>query len=268
MKGERKPVNSIVLANNIKRAVGIAKTNAPIILTAITNLSTISAVIFGVRATPKAVQLIREAEEKKGDKLNTGELIKTTWKLYVPAAVFTALSVASSVGATRVSLKRNATLAGLYSASELAMKEYQEKVVDTVGKEKKQEIDDKVATDKAVEAAKTLPYESVIDTGRGHNLYFDSFNGRFFRSCRNEIDRACLDVKDRLINGKEMLISVNELWSEMGLPQTDSGNEFGFTPDNPPEFYYSYLPEVYGEECASVTFSAIGSPKYEYYKLY
>ena len=48
----------------------------------------VGGIIFGIMATPKALQLIDEKkEELNKDKLTPWETIKTTWKCYLPCAL-------------------------------------------------------------------------------------------------------------------------------------------------------------------------------------
>ena len=75
----------------IVKSLEVAKTAlkkySPQILTGIGIAGMIATTITAVKATPKALQLIDEREIKENKRLSTTEVIKTTWKCYVPAAV-------------------------------------------------------------------------------------------------------------------------------------------------------------------------------------
>ena len=43
--------------------------------------------VLAVRATPKAVKCIEDAKYEKEDDLTPVEIVKATWKFYIPAAV-------------------------------------------------------------------------------------------------------------------------------------------------------------------------------------
>ena len=133
----------------IVKSLEVAKTAlkkySPQILTGIGIAGMIATTITAVKATPKALQLIDEREIQENKRLSTTEVIKTTWKCYVPAAVTGTLSVACLIGASSVSLKRHAALATAYTLSETALKEYQEKTIEVVGERKAQDIQDAVA---------------------------------------------------------------------------------------------------------------------------
>ncbi len=63
------------------------------------------------------------------------DIIKTAWPCYIPAAVG-AISVFCLIGASSTNLRRNAALATAYTLSESTLKEYQEKVVETIGEKR------------------------------------------------------------------------------------------------------------------------------------
>ena len=116
---DKKGVTSMV--KGIQRAL---RKHSPEILTGIGIAGMIAATVTAVRATPKALQLIDNKEISDGKRLNTQEIIQTTWKCYVPAAITGVLSVACLIGASSVNAKRNAALATAYTISETALKEY------------------------------------------------------------------------------------------------------------------------------------------------
>ena len=122
-----------ILINALNGAAKLLKKHSPEILTGIGIVGMIATTVTAVRATPKALELIdeREIEEKK--RLSNVEVIQTTWKCYIPAAVTGTLSVACLIGASSVNLHRNAALATAYTISEAAMKEYREKTVERTG---------------------------------------------------------------------------------------------------------------------------------------
>ena len=93
----------------------------------------ITTTVLAVRATPKGMQLIDGKEQEEQRELTKLETVKAAWKPYMPAVVTGTLSTACLIGASSVSLKRNAALAAAYTLSDTAFREYKEKVVETIG---------------------------------------------------------------------------------------------------------------------------------------
>lgn len=199
------------------------------------------AIGFAVKATPKAIIKIQDAEIEKLDKqvlegkgpdeldkrLTPLEVVKTTWTCYIPTIAIAGVSTACVIGASAQNAKRNAALATAYALSETALKEYQEKVVETIGEKKEQAVRDAIAKDRI----EKNPVESheVIITGNGNQRCYDSISGRYFDSNVQTIRTAESTLNKRLIS--EMSVSLNEFYMELGIPCTDLGDQLGWRID-------------------------------------
>lgn len=195
--------------------------HSPEILTGIGIAGMISTTVLAVRATPKAVLLIENAKRKKkfeGEEpeLTKIETIKVAWKPYIPAAITGTASIACLVGASSVSLRRNAALAAAYALSESTLADYKDKVVETFGEKKAQEVDTAVA--KGQLERTPVVEENIIDTGRGTTRCFDPYSGRYFWSDIEFIRRAVNNLNERLLFDE--CISLNEYYDEIGLEET------------------------------------------------
>lgn len=220
-------MNKQTITNALKGAERALKKHSPEILTGIGIAGMIATTITAVKATPKALRLIDQKEIDEGKRLTTSEVIKTTWKCYVPAAVTGALSVACLVGASSVSLKRNAALATAYTISETALKDYREKAIEVVGEKKEQAIRDAVAKE---QLAKTpLGGREVIIASSGDSLCFDPLSGRYFMSDINKLKAAANDLNKQMRD--EMQISLNEFYDEIGLSHIETGEHLGWDID-------------------------------------
>ena len=157
--------------------------HSPEILTGIGIAGMITTTVMAVKATPKALVLIErekkrvnheilEEAKKSGceecnqiSRLEPLEVIKITWKCYIPAGITCFVSMACLIGASSVNLRRNSALAMAYTLSESTLRDYQKKVVETIGEKKEQTVRDAVAK----EHVEKNPIENkeVIIVGRG-----------------------------------------------------------------------------------------------------
>lgn len=212
--------------------------HSPEILTGMGIAGLVTTTVLAVKATPKALSLIEDEVMEKNDgnspsisalpsMVSKKDLVRITWKCYIPSAVTGTLSVACLIGASRVSARRNAALATAYKLSETALTEYREKVVETIGETKEQAIRDKVAQDKIDKDP--VSNREVIITGKGETLCYDSISQRYFRSDIEKIRKAENLLNKRLMN--EMFITVNEYYYEIGLKGNSFGEEFGWDVD-------------------------------------
>ena len=215
----------------IVKSLGVAKAAlkkySPQLLTGIGIAGMIATTVTAVRATPKALRLIDEREIQENKRLTTAEVIKTTWKCYLPAAVTGTLSVACLIGANSVSLKRHAALATAYTLSETALKEYQEKTVEVVGEKKEQAIRDAVAKDKLV--SNPVDDKQIVMTGSGETLCYDVLSGRYFKSDIEKIRKAINDLNRDMLS--EQYVSLNDLYYAIGLPDIKLGEALGWNID-------------------------------------
>jgi len=196
----------------------------PEILMGIGIAGMISVSVMAVKATPKALRLLEEAEKKKGEKLTKRETVKTAWKCYVPAAITGGLSVACLIGAGSENARRRAALATAFSLSESALKEYREKVKETIGERKEQAVRDAIAKDKIDNDP--VSKSEVILTEKGNTLCYDGLSGRYFKSDIDKLKKAVNELNRRMIS--EMVVSVNDFYSEIGIGQTKVGNDLGW----------------------------------------
>lgn len=232
----------------LNTAKHVMKKRSPEILTGIGIAGMISTVVLAVKATPKAMELIAEAEEDGRLELEQagkydGEhidalvtevrkplnVIKVAWKPYIPAAITGVASIACLIGANSVHVRRNAALATAYQLSTTALEDYREKVVETIGEKKESQVRDKVAKKKIEE--NPVNNSTIIMTGKGSTLVYDTHSDRYFRSDIDKIRNAVLDLNERMVNGNEMYISLNEFYDEIGLKHTETGDSIGWRID-------------------------------------
>ena len=227
---------------------------SPEILTGMGITGMITTTIMAVKATPKALKLLDEEVQYRiqnnyrdddknidglikvtGDensdleyyKLPIKDVIKATWLCYIPAAITGTVSIICLIGASSVNFRRNAALATAYTISETALKEYQEKVIETIGEKKERSIKDAIAKDRIEK--NPVNESQVIVTNKGETLCYDMLSGRYFKSDIDKIKKIINELNHRLLT--EMYISLNDLYYELGLDTVKLGDELGWNVD-------------------------------------
>lgn len=217
------------LSSALSDVGSIIKKHSPEILTGLGIAGMISTTVLAVKATPKALELIADKKrEEEVDKLTPVETVKATWKCYIPAAVTGVVSTGCIIGASSVSARRNAALATAYTISESALREYKDKVVETVGEKKEREVRDAIAKDR-IDKDPVTNHEIII-TGKGETRCYDPHAGRYFYSDIDKLKKIQNEINDRLI--KDGYISLNEFYYAIGLEGTDIGRRLGWRVDN------------------------------------
>jgi hypothetical protein len=186
---------------------------SPDILVGVGLAGLVSSTIMAVKATPKALKLQEEANA-----ITPKEKVVASWKCYIPTAITMGLSIGCVLGGHNINLRRNAALATAYSLSEQALQDYHEKVTESIGPKKEQNIIDKVQqkTFKESDAYKTV--NNYILTG-DEILCFDAMSRRTFVSTQNKIDRIILDLNQQL-NAYDA-VEVDDWYRAIGLNTPD-----------------------------------------------
>ena len=117
---------------NVQRFI---KRNASTILTCLGAVGVVSTAVMAVKATPKAMSLIDDAMEEKGDKLTTWEKIVVAGPTYAPAVITGAATIACIFGSNVISKHQQASLMGAYALLDNSYKEYKKKVDELYGEE-------------------------------------------------------------------------------------------------------------------------------------
>lgn len=215
------------LSRIVQQTKKSVKKNSPVILTAVGITGMVTSTVLAVKATPLALDLISEAEFEKGEELTKKEVIKATWKPYMPAVGTAVFSIACIIGANSIHMRRSAALATAYKLSQSALHEFKEKAVEVVGEKKVSEIKQKVNQDKVDKdpVSKT----EVIITDKGKTLMYDTISGRYFESSIEEINKIVNELNRDMLS--DMYISLNQFYSAIGLQHTKAGYDLGWQCD-------------------------------------
>ena len=254
--------NLTAAAKSIK---GVLERHAPEILTGIGVAGMVTTTILAVKATPKACLLIDDRkDELKVEKLRATELIKTTWKCYIPAVMTCGVSIACLVGASSVNFKRNAALATAYKLSEAALSEYKDAVIETIGEKKEQSVRDKVAEERLKK--NPVSKSEVIVTGNGTTLCYDPVGNSYFKSRIQQIESAKNKWNARMLS--ENYVSLNDFYDELGIGPTKLGDDLGWDiyKDGLVDIAFSSRLAEDGTPCLVMDYSV--APRYEYYKVH
>lgn len=263
----------------IKGLQASAKKHSPEILTSIGVAGMITTTVLAVKSTPKALILIEEEKRRQNheilkeakengqdmcehiDKLHPLEVVKVTWRCYIPAVVTGTMSILCLVGASSVSARRNAALATAYTLSESAMKEYRDKVIETIGEKKEKVVKEAIAKDKIEKDPVTN--NEVIITDKGNTLCYDVISGRYFKSDINTIEKAVNDINRRLL--LDSYISLNDFYYSIGLDETKIGDDIGWNVDQS-LIRLEFRSQLATDGTPCVVLDYITMPKYDFDK--
>ncbi len=103
------------------------KRNAQTILTCLGATGVIVTAVMAVKGTPKALTLLENAKEEKGEELTKLEKFKIAGPVYIPAVITGAATIACIFGSNVISKNQQATLMSAYALLDNSYKEYKKK---------------------------------------------------------------------------------------------------------------------------------------------
>lgn len=222
----------------IRRASKFFAMHSTKILTWVRRIGYFATTGLAIEATWKAKESLDDLRAQTGRELRDipkKEIVKTVAPHYVPTALSLGVTIAADVGSAKSAAKENAALASLYSASELALREYKAKVVEKIGEKKEQALREEAVTERVI---KNPPSTTIIEaTGHGDQLCYDAWNDRYFTCSIEHIRKVENEMNKRIIS--EMWVTWNEVYHEIGLKTSKFGESCGWNVDNLIDFCFS-----------------------------
>lgn len=245
---------------------GKATKHSPEILIGVGITGMFSSVVMAVKATPKVYSAIEKEKEirrlEEKPELTKVDILKMSWKSYLPATIMFGLSTTCIIGANNVNTKRNAVLTTACHVSERALSEYRNKVVEVIGEEKEKEVRDKVSKDRMT---KDPISSNTVIFSKGETLCYDTITGRYFNSDVDRIKKAENELNHILLTGD--YCSLNEFYDMLDIPATEMGTAVGWNVKNGMvEIYFSAQISDNGQPCVVVNYDI--QPTYNFDKSF
>lgn len=202
--------------------------SSPTILTVVASVGVIVTTITAVRATPKAVKLLKEAELEKGENLTKVEIIRVAGPSYIPSALLGISTIVCIFGANALNQKKQASLMSAYVMLNESYKQYRKSAKIVYG----ENADDKIHVEMAKDAMVATydwgyqVYNMDMDSESERLLFYDLSSKKYFRTTMAAVLNAQYHVNRNLaIRGD---CSLNEYLSFLGVEGIDGGDDLGW----------------------------------------
>lgn len=213
--------------------------NAPSILTGMCVGSIGASVFLTAKGTIQATKILEAERERVFEhesdlptvndiNIDTLDKIKLCWKCYVPAALATGSAIACAIGSNTINVRRNAALASAYALASESLKTYKEQTQKLIGENKMKAIHEGVSHDAVMK--KAPDGSSIIVTGKGDLLCFDSWSGQYFYSSVDAINAAVNQANEELLSTGR--ISYNDYCYYLGIKSSQMGTTVGWKIEN------------------------------------
>ena len=209
------------------------KRNAPTILSCLGVAGVVATTVTAVKATPKALSLIENAEEEKGEKLSKWEKINVAGPVYIPSVITGVATMACILGSNVISKRQQATLMSAYALLDNSYKEYKQKVIQLYGEDADKNVKESVAKDKYEKDDIKLDDES--------RLFYDDFSGRYFESTLEKVLLAEYELNKEF--GRDGYAYLNRFYELLGITQERNCKALGWSQEMIFDMYSTYFIE-------------------------
>lgn len=225
--------------NLLNKSQMFLKRNSSTILTCVGAAGVIATTVTAVKATPKALALLEQAKEEKGEDLTKFETVKIAGPAYIPSIVLGVSTLACIFGANVLNQRAQASLMSAYALVDSGYKDYKKKVDELYGEEAGAQVRAAIAKDKYEE----IPVPPVEDNKR---LYYDFYSDRYFEASPFEVQKAEYEINRMLM--MDYGVYLNEWYSQLGLEPVDHGYDFGWNIDYNMETYWQTWVDFHHEK--------------------
>lgn len=202
---------------------------SPTILTGLGVIGVVGTAVLSVRATPKALQLIKaRKDELETDRLTPKELMVTTWKCYIPSALVGASTIACIIGIGVLDKRNQAALTSAYAMVNESYKQYRQAAKKVYG----EDADSKIHAEMAKDAMITdgcwgyQTYNMDMDAESERILCYDMFSKKYFNTTMAAVINAQYHINRNLqLRG---YCTLNEYYEFLGISGVDLGDEMGW----------------------------------------
>lgn len=198
------------------------KKNSSTILTCVGAAGVVGTTVMAVKATPKALKLIEEAEKEKGDELTKWETIQVAGPTYIPTVLLGMGTITCIFGAHMVNKRTQAALTSAYALLDQTHKEYKNKVKELYGEDGDKLINTAIAKDKY---DKDDIEEDEYDDGK--SLFYDGYSKRYYRVLNETQMRAEYEINKML--SETGGASLNDYYDILGIDRQDYGEFMGWS---------------------------------------
>lgn len=202
--------------------------SSPTILTVVASIGVVTTTITAVRATPKAIKMLKEAESEKGENLTKLEIIRAAGPTYIPSVLLGVSTIACIFGANTLNQKKQASLMSAYAMLNESYKQYRKAAKTVYG----EDADDKIHAEMAKDALVSTydwgyqVYNMDMDSDSERLLFYDLASKKYFRTTMAAVLNAQYHVNRNLsIRGD---CSLNEYLSFLGLDEVEGGDTIGW----------------------------------------
>jgi len=221
----------------LSKTKSFLKRSSPTILTCFSIVGVVGTTVLAVKATPKAVDIIRDREgiDHEGNYYGPTklEVIQSCWKCYIPAALVGLSTITCIIGINVLNKRNQASLASAYALLSESYQQYRKAAKTVYGDDADSKIKVQMAKDTYISAYGYIDSYSVyypdLDSESEKILCYDLFSQRYFTSTIAAVLNAQYHINRNLILRGSA--SINEFYEFLGIDKIENGDDIGWDMD-------------------------------------
>ena len=213
------------------KAIRKLKRAAPYILSGLSAVGVFASAFLSAKATVKAVEVVKEKELQ-----DKGEILKASWKYYIPTALTTIVTAACIITCAAFNKQQVASLTSAYALLAQNYKRYRAKVKEIYGAEAEQKIRNELLVEVPKKDVESVCFHSgyfgncTTDFGtedeETKHLFMDGYTKRCFTTSISKVLQAEIAVNCKLTSGE--FVSLNDFYEYLGLEPYEGGDVIGW----------------------------------------
>lgn len=225
------------------------------ILTGIALVGTAVQPFLSARAYAKTAEPTKDIlnDEELTKKEKAVKIVKTCGPSWIPPIATMIITGGSIIVGKRVGSKKQAAIASLLTASELAHEKYKQQVLESTGPEKVREIEQELNQKRVSETYPAVRETVFVKTGE--TLIYDVTSGRYFSSTKQSVENCVNEINRRCV--LDMWVTLNEAYDILGLQNIRIGDMVGFNIDHPMEIAWGTTEADNGEPCFTMEYEVV-----------
>lgn len=205
----------------------------------------VATVITTTRAAPKALRLLKEAEELEKHELTIWQKMQVAIPVYIPVILTGSATIFCILSSNILNKASQASLMSAYAVLDQSFKDYKRKLKELYGEETHERVMESLAIEQ-VDAPRitAVCMCDVIDLSGDPSLcgpellFYDALSKRFFNSTLESVLSAEYHTnRNYILAGRQV---VNEWYDFLGLMHVENGNDMGWVPMDEGEFWIDF----------------------------
>lgn len=175
--------------------------SSPTILTVLGVAGVVGTAVMAVRETPKALRLVKvKKDELNKEELTPVELVRTTWKCYVPSVLIGVGTITCIVGIGVMDKRNQAALTSAYTMLNESYKQYRQAAKKVYGENADNKIHSEMAKDAMVSSYDWgyQVYNMDMDPESERLLFYDLASKKYFNTTMAAVLNAQYHVNRNL----------------------------------------------------------------------